>query len=101
MDNYILLLGLVAIVALYLLYKSNETFENDDKDKLLLDLITYVLEKGHYHPKDINDDFSVKVFEDFIDGFIEKELESSSAQSQRSDTYLDESKNYRDDYCYL
>jgi hypothetical protein len=33
MDNYILLLGLVAIVALYLLYKSNETFENEQKNK--------------------------------------------------------------------
>ncbi len=46
---------------------TNKSFENDDKDKLLLDLITYVLEKGHYEPKQINDDFSVSVFEDFID----------------------------------
>ncbi len=46
---------------------TNKTFENDDKDKLLLDLITYVLNKAHYEPKDINDDFSVNVFEDFID----------------------------------
>ncbi|MFS4494372.1 carboxy terminal-processing peptidase [Maribacter sp. 2308TA10-17] len=46
---------------------TNKTFENDDKDKLLIDLITYVLSKGHYEPKDINDDFSVNVFEDFID----------------------------------
>ncbi|HDZ15256.1 hypothetical protein LCGC14_0628560 [marine sediment metagenome] len=46
---------------------TNKSFENDDKDKLLLDLITYVLEKGHYEPKTIDDDFSVSVFEDFID----------------------------------
>ena len=46
---------------------TNKSFENDDKDKLLIDLITYVLAKGHYEPKDINDDFSVHVFEDFID----------------------------------
>ena len=46
---------------------TNKTFENDDKDKLLIDLITYVLSKGHYEPKDINDDFSVNIFEDFID----------------------------------
>ncbi|MGB5821426.1 MAG: carboxy terminal-processing peptidase [Saonia sp.] len=45
---------------------TNKSFENDDKDKLLLDLIAYVLERGHYEPKDINDDFSVSVFEDFI-----------------------------------
>ncbi|MGB7395043.1 MAG: PDZ domain-containing protein, partial [Pricia sp.] len=46
---------------------TNKSFENDDKDKLLLDLITYVLEKGHYEPKNIDDDFSVSVFDDFID----------------------------------
>lgn len=46
---------------------TNTSFANDDKDKLLLDLITYVLEKGHYEPKDINDDFSVKVFESYLD----------------------------------
>ena len=32
------------------------------------------------------------VFEDFIFGFIDKELESIRAKSQRSDTYLDEDK---------
>ncbi len=45
---------------------TNKSFETNDKDKLLLDLITYVLERGHYEPKEINDDFSVHVFEDFI-----------------------------------
>jgi len=61
---YALLLVLVAVASCSF---TNTSFENDDKDKLLLDLITYVLEKGHYEPKDIDDDFSVSVFEDFID----------------------------------
>ena len=34
------------------------------------------------------------VFEDFIFGFIDKELESVRAKSQRSDTYLDEEKTF-------
>lgn len=34
------------------------------------------------------------VFEDFIFGFIEKELEEITAKSQRSDTYLDEAKTF-------
>lgn len=45
---------------------TNKTFENPDKDKLLIDLISYVLEKGHYNPKDFDDKFSENVFEDFI-----------------------------------
>ncbi|WP_422083427.1 carboxy terminal-processing peptidase [Ulvibacterium sp.] len=61
---YALSLTLVAVASCSF---TNKSFENDDKDKLLLDLITYVLEKGHYEPKDIDDDFSVSVFEDFID----------------------------------
>ncbi|MGB3142901.1 MAG: carboxy terminal-processing peptidase [Maribacter sp.] len=61
---YVLLLMLVAVASCSF---TNKTFENDDKDKLLLDLITYVLEKGHYEPKVLNDDFSVNVYKDFID----------------------------------
>ena len=34
------------------------------------------------------------VFEDFIFGFIDKELEEVTAKSQRSDTYLDEGKTF-------
>ncbi|MEW7277709.1 carboxy terminal-processing peptidase [Aquimarina sp. 2201CG1-2-11] len=42
--------------------------KNDpDKDKLLIDLISYVLGKGHYDAKDMNDDFSKEVFSDYID----------------------------------
>ncbi len=63
-----LVYGLIAmLVAVASCSFTNKSFENDDKDKLLLDLITYVLERGHYEPKAINDDFSVSVFEDFID----------------------------------
>ncbi|WP_435623515.1 carboxy terminal-processing peptidase [Flagellimonas sp.] len=58
---------LVILVAVASCSFTNKSFENDDKDKLLLDLITYVLEKGHYEPKDLNDSFSSNVFDDFID----------------------------------
>ncbi|MDT7829263.1 carboxy terminal-processing peptidase [Pricia sp. S334] len=61
---YVLVVMLISVASCSF---TNKSFENDDKDKLLLDLITYVLEKGHYEPKDIDDDFSVGLFEDFID----------------------------------
>ncbi|TDQ33322.1 carboxy terminal-processing peptidase [Zeaxanthinibacter enoshimensis] len=57
---------LVILIAVASCSFTNKSFETNDKDKLLLDLITYVLERGHYEPKNINDDFSVNVFEDFI-----------------------------------
>lgn len=58
---------LVILVAVASCSFTNKSFENDDKDKLLLDLITYVLERGHYEPKDLNDNFSSNVFDDFVD----------------------------------
>ena len=64
--NFVLGL-LVILIAVASCSFTNKSFETNDKDKLLLDLITYVLERGHYEPKDINDKFSANVFADFID----------------------------------
>ena len=58
-----------AIVSLVIYYEvSNVNFSSDEpnKDKLLIDLVSYVLDKLHYDPKIINDDFSVNVYDDFI-----------------------------------
>src|SRR5690606_9203302 len=46
---------------------TNKSFDNPDKDKLLIDLITYVLENGHYDPKIFNDEFSNQVFDNYIE----------------------------------
>lgn len=46
---------------------TNKSFDNPDKDKLLIDLITYVLENGHYDPKTFNDEFSNQVFDNYIE----------------------------------
>ena len=45
---------------------TTKTFDNDDKDKLLIQLITYVLEQGHFDPKAMDDNFSVGVYEDYL-----------------------------------
>ncbi len=73
---------LILLIAVASCSFTNRSFETDDKDKLLLDLITYVLERGHYEPKEIDDDFSVNVFEDFIENidptkryFLEEDLQ--------------------------
>ncbi|MDO6491851.1 MULTISPECIES: carboxy terminal-processing peptidase [unclassified Cellulophaga] len=58
---------LFAVASCSFTNKSLDTVNDGDKDKLLIEIIAYMLEKGHYEPKDINDDFSVSVFEEFID----------------------------------
>ena len=67
MKKNFVLATLVLLVAVASCSFTNTNFENNDKDKLLIDLITYVLERGHYEPKSINDNFSAGVYEGFID----------------------------------
>tara|TARA_Y100000815_G_C13340756_1_gene499823 strand:+ start:377 stop:2557 length:2181 start_codon:yes stop_codon:yes gene_type:complete len=45
---------------------TSKKFDDPDKDKLLIQLITYLLEQGHFNPQDINDDFSESVYEDYL-----------------------------------
>ena len=42
--------------------------ETSDKDKLLLELISYVLEKLHFEPTEVDDAFSERVYDNFIGG---------------------------------
>ncbi|HSM62326.1 MAG TPA: carboxy terminal-processing peptidase [Gillisia sp.] len=46
---------------------TTKTFNDPNKDKLLIDLITYVLERGHYDAKTIDDSFSKEVYKDYLD----------------------------------
>lgn len=47
---------------------TTKEFNDTNKDKLLIDLVTYVLQKGHYDPKEINDEFSIGVYNEFLKG---------------------------------
>ena len=42
-------------------------FDTSDKDDLVIQLITYVLDQAHYLDKEINDQFSEDVFHTFLD----------------------------------
>jgi carboxyl-terminal processing protease len=66
--NYKLLL-IVTFVSLSLLaFKSNYASTTDpEKDKLLIELLTFVLEKGHYSPALMDDEFSKGIYKDYIE----------------------------------
>ncbi|MBJ7880772.1 carboxy terminal-processing peptidase [Gelidibacter salicanalis] len=61
----------ILLLALMLAFAScsftTKTFDDPDKDKLLMQLITYVLGEGHFSPKEINDEFSEQVFKSYLD----------------------------------
>ncbi|SDH00031.1 carboxy terminal-processing peptidase [Winogradskyella thalassocola] len=77
---------------------TSKKFEDPDKDKLLIQLITYLLDQGHFEPKDINDDFSAHVFEDYLNNvdqfkrfFYESDIKEFEAYKFKID---DEIKAY-------
>ena len=57
-----------SVFALILIGSSSVEEENPDKDKLLIEVISYVMQRGHYDPKDIDNTFSEHVFDNFIQG---------------------------------
>jgi carboxyl-terminal processing protease len=64
--NYKLLL-LVLLLAFASCSFTTKKFEDPNKDKLLIQSITYVLEQGHFNPQEINDRFSEEVFTDYLE----------------------------------
>ncbi|HNQ27262.1 MAG TPA: carboxy terminal-processing peptidase [Aquaticitalea sp.] len=64
--NYKLLL-LVLLTAFASCSFTTKKFNDPDKDKLLIQLITYVLNEGHFNPKDIDDTFSERVFYGYLE----------------------------------
>ena len=65
MRKYIWILSFILISGFVFGY----TLKNQDpnKDKLLLEIISYVLDRGHYDPKDFNDKFSENVFMNYLE----------------------------------
>lgn len=46
---------------------TTKKFSNPDKDKLLIQVITFVLQQGHFNPIDFDDNFSEELFEDYLE----------------------------------
>jgi carboxyl-terminal processing protease len=66
--NYKLLLVVTFVSLSLLAFKSNFSSSSDpEKDKLLIELLTFVLEKGHYSPAAMDDEFSKGVYKDYIE----------------------------------
>ena len=60
----ILASGIISIVIFFEL--SANKFDDPNKDKLLVELVSVVLDRLHYDPKIIDDEFSNSVYDDYI-----------------------------------
>lgn len=46
---------------------TTKKFSNPDKDKLLIQVITFVLQQGHFDPIALDDEFSQELFKDYLE----------------------------------
>lgn len=89
------ILFLAVFVAVASCSFTTKEFNDPDKEKLLLNIVTYVLERGHYEPKAIDDAFSQHVYDGFIKGldplkryFIASDIEEFSAYKNHIDDQI-------------
>jgi len=65
--NYKILLVVIAVsIGLFAFTNSQKSKGDPEKDKLLLELLTFVIEKGHYDPAVLDDKFSKGVYKDYL-----------------------------------
>ncbi len=74
--------------------------KNDpEKDKMLLELLVFVIERGHYDPAAIDDKFSVGVYKDYIEALDPSKrffLQSDIDQFAKFETQLDDQIKNKD-----
>ena len=88
--NYKILIAILCLSVTLFAFKINadKTIDPDpNKDKMLLEILAFVIEKGHYSPPPIDDTFSKGIFKDYIDA-----LDPSKRFFLQSD--IDEFKQY-------
>ena len=102
--KYIVLSG-IALVALYGFTLVNTS--NPEKDKLLIEIMAYVLERGHYDPETIDDSFSENVFMNYLESmdgqhrfYIQADVNNFNQFKTKIDDQIKESKLDFFDYSY-
>ena len=102
--KYLVLSG-IALVALYGFALANTS--SPEKDKLLIEIMAYVLERGHYDPETIDDSFSENVFMNYLESmdgqhrfYIQSDVNNFNQFKTKIDDQIKESKLDFFDYSY-
>ncbi len=98
--NYKILIAVLCLSATLFAFNINTKKAIDpDRDKLLLELLTFVIEKGHYNPAKVDDAFSKGVFKDYIAALDPSKrffLQSDITEFSQFELQLDDQLNNRD-----
>ena len=96
--NYKIILVVIALSVS--LWSFIPTKKNDpEKDKLLIELLTFVIEKGHYSPAAIDDTFSKGVYKEFLKALDPTKrffLQSDIDEFSKYETELDDEIKNKD-----
>ena len=102
--RYIVLSG-IALAVLYGFTLANTS--SPEKDKLLIEIMAYVLERGHYDPETIDDTFSENVFMNYLESmdgqhrfYIQADVNNFNQFKTELDDQIKESKLDFFDYTY-
>ena len=102
--RYIVLSG-ITLAVLYGFTLANTS--SPEKDKLLIEIMTYVLERGHYDPETIDDTFSENFFMNYLESmdgqhrfYIQADVNNFNQFKTKLDDQIKESKLDFFDYTY-
>lgn len=97
--NYKIILVVVALSATLWSFIPKKSGHDPEKDKILLELITFVIEKGHYDPAAMNDEFSKHVYKNYMEAldpskrfFVQGDID----EFKRYETQIDDMIRNRD-----
>ena len=98
--NYKVILVVVALSASLFAFTIHSKKSGDpEKDKLLLELLTFVIEKGHYDPKEIDDTFSKGIYKDYLEALDPSKrflLQSDVDEFAKYETQIDDEIKAKD-----
>ncbi len=91
--NYKIILLIIAVSAVLWSFIPSKKAEDPEKDKLLIELLAMVLERGHYSPVEIDDAFSKKVYAKYLEGIDPTKrffLQSDFNEFSKFETQIDD-----------
>ena len=97
--NYKILLIIIALSVCLWSFMPKEKASDPEKDKMLIELLTFVIEKGHYNPAKIDDAFSKGVYKDYLNALDPSKrffLQSDIDEFAKYETQIDDQINNKE-----
>ncbi len=89
----------VLVIGTFVFFAFNTLKSNPSKDKLLIEIISYVLSRGHFSPSEINDEFSENIYINYLNGidsrhqfFIKGDINNFNVYKKELDDQIKASK---------